>query len=260
MIVTLSLQAFIKKGKLPRGAYKQAAEQLNMNPRTVGHVWRTFCSRGTTVSNKAGKVGPEPMYSTDRAQQLVQSIPADQRSTFRDMAAATSTTLGTLSRHLKKGTLQRCSTPIKPLLTDANKWFNADKDRRKVYLVPGEMPPWRSWKSKGLIPKVVFLGAVARPPYDEPRGVFFNGKIGMWPFVCLVPAARNSRNQPAGTMVTKLVSVDAAVYRDYVMNKVVPAIKATFPSANKRVVLQYDNATPHVSITDAELASVSTGG
>ncbi|RQM20584.1 hypothetical protein B5M09_012566 [Aphanomyces astaci] len=44
------------------------------------------------------------------------------------------------------------------------------------------------------------------------------------------------------------------------MNKVVPAIKATFPSANKRVILQHDNATPHRSITDAELASVSTGG
>ncbi|KAF0771846.1 hypothetical protein AaE_002392 [Aphanomyces astaci] len=82
----------------------------------------------------------------------------------------------------------------------------------------------------------------------------------MWPFVRLVPAARNSRNRPAGTMVTKLVSVDAAVYRDYVMNKVVPVIKATFPSANKRVILQHDNATPHRSITDAELASVSTGG
>ncbi|RHY95818.1 hypothetical protein DYB35_002837 [Aphanomyces astaci] len=118
------LQAFIKKGKLPRGAYKQAAEQLNMNPRTVGRVWRTFCSRGTTVSNKAGKVGPEPMYSTDRVQQLVQSIPADQRSTFRDMAAATGMTLGTLSRHLKKGTLQRCSRRIKPLLTIANKCVN----------------------------------------------------------------------------------------------------------------------------------------
>ncbi|RHZ12517.1 hypothetical protein DYB26_009773, partial [Aphanomyces astaci] len=92
------------------------------------------------------------------------------------------------------------------------------------------------------------------------RGVFINGKIEMWPFVRLVPAARNPRNRPAGTMVTKLVNVDAAVYRDYVMNKVVPAIKPTFPSANKRVVLQHDNATPHGSITDAALASVSTGG
>ncbi|KAF0724507.1 hypothetical protein Ae201684_016801 [Aphanomyces euteiches] len=44
------------------------------------------------------------------------------------------------------------------------------------------------------------------------------------------------------------------------MNKVIPAIKATFPSANKRVVLQHDNATPHGSITEAELDAASTDG
>ncbi|ETV69180.1 hypothetical protein H257_15009 [Aphanomyces astaci] len=145
------------------------------------------------------------------------------------------------------GIFVRWSTRIKPLLTDANKaertafcefdslwdvvhldekWFNADKDRRKVYLVPGETPPRRTWKSKRFIPKVMFLAAVIRPRFDHDRGV----------------------------------NVNATVYRDYVINKVIPAIKAFFPSANKRVVLQHDNATPHASITDAELQAVSTDG
>ncbi|KAH9108713.1 hypothetical protein AeMF1_016142 [Aphanomyces euteiches] len=61
-------------------------------------------------------------------------------------------------------------------------------------------------------------------------------------------------------MVTTLVNVNAAVYRDYVINKVVPAIKASFPSTDKRVILQQDNATPHHSVTDAELELVSTDG
>ncbi|KAF0701534.1 Aste57867_8015 [Aphanomyces stellatus] len=82
----------------------------------------------------------------------------------------------------------------------------------------------------------------------------------MWPFVRLAPAVRNSRNRRAGTMVTKLVNVDAAVYRDFVINKVVPAIKASFPSASKRVVLQHDNATPHGSVTDRDLEAVSSDG
>ncbi|RHY15621.1 hypothetical protein DYB25_005404 [Aphanomyces astaci] len=47
---------------------------------------------------------------------------------------------------------------------------------------------------------------------------------------------------------------------DDIRNLVIPAIKASFPSANKRVVLQHDNATPHASITDAELEAVSTDG
>ncbi|KAH9111639.1 hypothetical protein AeMF1_013871 [Aphanomyces euteiches] len=106
----------------------------------------------------------------------------------------------------------------------------------------------------------MFLAAVARLRFDEVRGVFFNGKLGMWPFVKAAPAARSSRNRPAGTMVTTLVNVHATVYRDFVMNKVIPANKATFPSANKRVVLQHDNATPHGSITEAELDAASTDG
>ncbi|KAF0687490.1 Aste57867_20762 [Aphanomyces stellatus] len=61
-------------------------------------------------------------------------------------------------------------------------------------------------------------------------------------------------------MQTTLVSVSALVYRDYVLNKVIPAIEEKFPSGKKRVVLQHDNATPHASIDDATLASVSTDG
>ncbi|KAF0701894.1 hypothetical protein AaE_016257 [Aphanomyces astaci] len=276
------LHPFLRKDKLQRGAYKHVAEQLNLDPRTVSYIWRTFRDRGTTATKKRGKVGPKRAYTAEYVQQLVQAVPVDHRSTFRDLAAATGLSPATLNRHLKKGTFERRSTRIKPLLTDANKeervaccefdnlwdvvqmycrlWFNADKDRRKVYLVPGEAPPRRSWKSKRFIPKVMFLGAVARPRIDGDRSVVFNGKIGMWPFVRLVPALRNSRNRPAGTMVTKLVNVDAAVYRDFVINKVVPAIKASFPSTTKCVLLQHDNATPHGSITDAVLESVSTDG
>ncbi|KAF0700353.1 Aste57867_9103 [Aphanomyces stellatus] len=135
-------------------------------------------------------------------------------------------------------------------------WFNVNKDCRKVYLVDGEEVKHRCSKSKRFVSKVMFLCAVARPRKNEG----FNGKIGMWPFVEQRPAVRISRNRPAGTMVTSLVNVNANTYRDYVLNKVVPAIKANFPTSNKRVILQQDNATPHRSIDDASLARVSTDG
>ncbi|RHZ34646.1 hypothetical protein DYB37_011627, partial [Aphanomyces astaci] len=244
------LRPFLKKDKLQRGAFKHVAEIMQIHPRTVSYIWRKFRDTGSTTSNKVGKVGPKPTYSKQLVQQLVEEVHVDQRSTLRDVAAGSGLTMGTLSRHLKNGTFERRSTRIKPLLSDVNKaervafcqfdnlwdvvhldekWFNADKDRRKVYLVPGDKPPRRAWKSKRFVPKVMFLAAVARPRYDEVGGVFFNGKIGMWPFVRFVPAIRNSRNRPAGTMVTSLVNVDGVVYRDYVLNKVIPAIKASFP-------------------------------
>ncbi|KAF0707133.1 hypothetical protein AaE_013756 [Aphanomyces astaci] len=130
------------------------------------------------------------------------------------------------------------------------KWFNADKNRRKVYLVKGQTIGRRVAKSKKFIPKFMFLAEVARPRYGPEEGVRFDRKNGIWPIVKYVPAVRNSRNRPAGTLVTTLVNVDAVVYRDYVITRVIPAIKACFPSANKRVVLQHDNASPHRSITD----------
>ncbi|KAF0735417.1 hypothetical protein Ae201684_008107 [Aphanomyces euteiches] len=124
------------------------------------------------------------------------------------------------------------------------KWFNADQDRRKVYLTPDETVEHRTTKSKRFIPKVMFLAAVAR----------------MWPFAVQAPARRNSRNRAAGSMVTSLINVTAESYRDFVLSKVIPAIKEKFPSANKRVVLQHDNATPHASLKDCVLQTVSTDG
>ncbi|ETV88100.1 hypothetical protein H257_01456 [Aphanomyces astaci] len=273
---------FVKGGRLTHGAFAKTAEALDVSARAVSYTWRKFRNDGTTKSSKTGNVGRRLRYTSQAIQQRVGAVPIDQRSTMRDISVATGIALGTLSRHLKKGTFRRRSTRIKPLLSDANKlervqfcrsrvspampapakpkWFNADKDRRTVYLLPDEAPQRRSWKSKRFIPKVMFLAAVARPRFDEGRGVLFHGKVGMWPFTSLVPAVRSSRNRPAGTLVTTLVNVNAQVYRDYVINKVVPAIKASFPSTNKRVILQQDNATPHRSITDAELVSVSTDG
>ncbi|KAF0700197.1 Aste57867_9251 [Aphanomyces stellatus] len=82
----------------------------------------------------------------------------------------------------------------------------------------------------------------------------------MWPFVRQSPAVRPSRNRPPGTMESHLVNVSAAVYQDFVLQRVIPAIKPSFTSANKLVVLQQDNATPHRSISNAVLDSVSTDG
>ncbi|KAF0775339.1 hypothetical protein AaE_000961 [Aphanomyces astaci] len=110
------------------------------------------------------------------------------------------------------------------------KSFNANKDCHKVYLVEGEEVEHRVAKSKRFVTKMMFLCAVARPRED------FFGKVSIWPFVVQAPAARSSRNRPDGSMVTTLINVDTRTYHDYDINKVVPVIKATFPSVSKRIV------------------------
>jgi hypothetical protein len=76
----------------------------------------------------------------------------------------------------------------------------------------------------------------------------FDGKIGMWPFVKDVAAQRGSINRPAGTIERKCVVVTKEVYRDYMINKVIPAIKEKWPDQQelrRGINIQQDGAKTH---------------
>ncbi|KAF0709304.1 Aste57867_5993 [Aphanomyces stellatus] len=77
-----------------------------------------------------------------------------------------------------------------------------------------------------------------------------------------IPAKRKSKNRAKGTLVTKSVSVDSAVYTDMILNKVVPAITQKFPTAalKKGVKVQQDNASPHKAVTTEFLQSQGVNG
>ncbi|TBU00089.1 hypothetical protein CWI36_1747p0010 [Hamiltosporidium magnivora] len=75
-----------------------------------------------------------------------------------------------------------------------------------------EEKPERNCKSKRFITKIMFMAAVARPRYDAHRKLYFDGKIGIWPFVYQEPAQRNSKNRAKGTMITENVESVTAVH------------------------------------------------
>ncbi|KAH9124340.1 hypothetical protein AeMF1_004873 [Aphanomyces euteiches] len=130
---------------------------------------------------------------------------------------------------------------------------NLDELTKTIYLAEDEEYPERTCYNKNFRTKIMFLCSVARPRYIHSTGEWFDGKIGLWPFVESVPALRSSRNRPAGTLETKPISATRSVYRDYVLNKVLPAIWSKWPTSMKDmpIVLQHDNASPH-EIKDAE--------
>ncbi|ETV97619.1 hypothetical protein H310_09515 [Aphanomyces invadans] len=258
-------------GKLAHGAINTTASEMNIHRSTVARVWKDFHRDALMPSRKTGRVGRTPIYTPGVVVAMVRELPQSLRTTMREISEATGIPLSTLHRHLKARTLRRRSTRIKPMLNavfddmwdvvhPGEKWINADTNVRKDYLTEGEDPEQRSWSSKRFILKVMFLAAVACPRYDTQRGAYFDGKIGMRPIVEYRPAQRNSRNRPAGTIVATLVNGDATVYRNYVVTQVIPAIKAKFPTSNKRIVLQHDNATPHGGVTNKDLVSSSTDG
>lgn len=100
------------------------------------------------------------------------------------------------------------------------------------------------------------LVAVARPRYDHHRKMMFDGRIGMWPFVEIVPALRNSKNRPAGAPILRGITVDRDTYRRYLVDHVIPAIKEKWPGSKRQpIYIQQDNAKPHVLLEDAVVAA-----
>ncbi|KAF0705579.1 hypothetical protein AaE_014459 [Aphanomyces astaci] len=102
----------------------------------------------------------------------------------------------------------------------------------------------------------MFLCAVAPPRLVVATGAWFDGKIGMCPFVKGVPALRTSRNPQAGTIETKPISVTRDVYYDMVANHVLPAIRRIWLPSLKDlpILIQHDNASAH-NIHDAMFES-----
>jgi hypothetical protein len=128
------------------------------------------------------------------------------------------------------------------------KWFVISEVMLHMYLVPGEHPPERSCPHKSHIIKVMFLAAIAKPRYNADGECTFDGKIGMWPFIERVAAQRNSSNRPAGTIETKCVTVTKQVYREYMIEKVIPAIKEKWPNQQELkdgLIVQQDGAKTH---------------
>lgn len=211
------------------------------------------------------------------------------------LASETKIPKSTLHDALKRGDIVRRTNSLKPLLTNQNKfdrmrfalsfirrmphenkfvfdnmrnvvhvdekWFYLKRENQRMYLGPEEVMPERSTKSKHFIPKVMFLCAVARPQYDYNRKSYFDGKIGLWPFVHMVPAQRSSRNRSAGTLEMKPLTVNREIYRSFLTEKVYPAIRSKLPVTHKsNVVVQQDNARPHVNVNDREVSAKGREG
>ena len=72
-----------------------------------------------------------------------------------------------------------------------------------------------------------------------------------------VAARRNSANRPRGTIEIKAIEVDRDVYREQLIDNVLPAILANFPDLNSPIKIQQDNARPHIYPDDADFVAAA---
>ncbi|KAF0705977.1 hypothetical protein AaE_014303, partial [Aphanomyces astaci] len=204
------------------------------------------------ATKMTGNCGRKKTRTTEEIKAAVQSVPHYQRQTLRALAANSQIPKTTLIRHMKEqNSLKARFSYVKPMLTAENtrtrldfarsflrllsdgttvfsimhdvvhvdeKWFYLTRVKKKFYVYDDEEVAARSVKSKHFITKVMFLAAVARPRYDHTRKTFFDGKIGVWPFVEVVAAKRTSRNRPKGAPVTMPQNVNSDVYKSFVLD------------------------------------------
>lgn len=131
------------------------------------------------------------------------------------------------------------------------KWFFVQELKQKVrYLPCEERPKERTVIHKSHIEKIMFLAAIGRPETFEVDGVshYWNGKIGIFPFVKWAPAKRNSKNRVKGTPVMEDISVDSVAYYDLMTREggLHSTLKREAPFLKGcRIVIQHDGAKPH---------------
>jgi hypothetical protein len=132
------------------------------------------------------------------------------------------------------------------------KWFYMTKKDINYYLLQEEEVTIRVVHNKNCIGKVIFFTAVARTRFDKADHVRFSGKIGIWPFVKEIPAARKSDNMLKGRLEIKSVKVNRDIMRQFLIEKILPAIVEAWPAEDvgQTILIQQDNATSHILPSD----------
>ena len=278
--------------ELEFGAITKVAKKNRMPVPVVSRIWKEAKKNrmdpnigAFTRTSNARQSGRKRLYDRQEVANAVAQLPIHKRRTIRKLAKALKVPKSTIQRLVKES---ECILPhtntIKPILTDENKlsrflyaceqieglgddakfhdffkdihidekWFFLSEETLRCYLGLGEKAPERWCKHKSHIIKVMFLCAVARPRYDDEGNCIFDGKIGIWPFVKKVVAKRSSKNREAGTEEVKPVKVTKNVYREFMVEKVIPAIKEKWPDRRERkqIRVQHDNAPSHFKKND----------
>lgn len=284
-----TLLAKSMNGKLGKNVTKEVAAQFGVHVRTVQRLWhdgKTYLSQGISVNvgpKKRGRSGRKP---TPVNLEELRSVDLKNRTTLEDVCKILSISKSKLLKHIRQGDVKRHTNSIKPHLTDANKkarlqwcvdmleheslqvsprfkslfdhvfidekWFFLTRKSERYYLLPDEDEPLRTCRSKNNIPKLMFLCVTARPRFEN--GVCtFDGKIGCFPLVTYERAKRSSINRQAGTLEVKpITSVTRGVIREFMIDKVLPAIRAKWPreDVNNPIYIQQDNAPSHLELDD----------
>ena len=285
------LLARLKDGVLPWGSLTIVAEEIGVARSTISRLWwqvRGACEQSLIITLEIASWNNSNAnclkYSHAEFRQGLKEIPQHHRKTYRSTAKAMGVALSTVQRMLLHRDVCRIHmSSLKPTLTEENKmsrmelalsfidknntsrfenmedlihidekWFYLMKDGQRFIIAADEEEPYRHVQHKSFLTKIMFLCAVARPRYDTRKNAWFDGKIGIWPIGKWDLAKRSLKKRTKGTPVWKNQCITRDVYREYLIQKFLPAVKEKWPTCNGRIRLQQDRAKSHILEDDME--------
>ena len=235
--------------------------------------------------------GRPVFYDREELLQEIRTLPVTQRTSVRDIASNVGVAPCTVARIIRdENLIVRHENNIKPALTKENqfarveycldkrdwatglatyipftnicfldeKWFYISQVSMKTYLCVGEEPPYWTCKHKSHLQKLMVMCVLTRSQYVLETDLWFDGKIACIPIAERVQAKRASKNRQRGTYELKSKTLNKALYKHYLKEKVIPAILEKWPRKmqpdgsfeEETVWLQQDNAPAHVSVPE----------
>ena len=220
-------------------------------------------------------------YSHAEFCQSLKEIPQCHHKTYRSTVKALGVSLNTVQQMLLRQDVCHIHTSsLKPTLTDENKvsrmelallfidknntskfknmedlihinkkWFYLTKDGQCFNIAADT---YRHVQRKSFLTRIMFLCVVARCRYNTNKNAWFDGKIGFWPIRKWEPAKRSSKKHTKGMPVWTNQCIMRDVYREYFIQKLLPAIKQKWPMNNGIIRLQQDGARSHILEDDEE--------
>ncbi|CAM9553719.1 unnamed protein product, partial [Heterosigma akashiwo] len=277
-------------------AIKHAETVQSATPGTPTFVYCTSPAvRGNQKGRKCKYTAEEELHAK------LLELDAKQRTRVRTVAHHLDVALSTVDLYVKKGMIKRSKAYVSPNLTTKHKlnrlrsiwsyidptpiggryfycnmrstfhldekWFFICRTSEGYYLCPEEEAPAQKVHRKSHISKVMFLCVVARPMLANGR--LTDGKVGCWPVGQLKQQKRVSKNRAAGTWKFVNETIDFESYKQIVIDKVLPVLRAGcpwslshYPNGQPKVLyIQDDGAGAHSKLAeDPEFIAACTAG
>ena len=135
------------------------------------------------------------------------------------------------------------------------KWFFLTQEKECYLLLSDEKNPKHFIKHKSHTTKVMFLCGVVRLHFNPSANSWWDGKLGIWPIGDSEPVKQGSKNRPKEMLLWKNKMVTKDVYRELLINQLIPAILEKWPRRDRMsrtIYIQQDGAKNHIHEDDEE--------